>query len=183
MRRAHTPLTRLLLLLWSLCAAATDALDGPAACTLRPLSQKCNGNNECHPDNTNCPPVTTDVTCGEVPHSGRDGKVLTWGLSYKTTSAQQCCDRCKSHTHCNSWTFCGLPVCWGLDTGHNHTCTRRVCSNAGHCSALRPLSNSSDVRRAWCAAQTASAGCGGSTQPSCTQTVPSASAANTPTSG
>ena len=22
---------------------------------------------------------------------------------------------------CNSWTFCGLPVCWGLDTGHNHT--------------------------------------------------------------
>eukprot|EP00965_Chrysotila_dentata_P201226 6180467-Pleurochrysis_carterae.AAC.1 len=22
---------------------------------------------------------------------------------------------------CNSWTFCNLPVCWGLDTGWNHT--------------------------------------------------------------
>lgn len=22
---------------------------------------------------------------------------------------------------CNSWTFCGYPVCWGLDTGWNHT--------------------------------------------------------------
>ena len=22
---------------------------------------------------------------------------------------------------CNSWTFCNAPVCWGLDTGWNHT--------------------------------------------------------------
>ena len=30
-------------------------------------------------------------------------------------------DKCKKHGKCNSWTFCGLPVCWGLDTGWNHT--------------------------------------------------------------
>ena len=54
--------------------------------------------------------------------SGRDGKVLTWGLSYRAGSAQDCCDKCvASKRGCNSWTFCGLPVCWGLDTGHNHT--------------------------------------------------------------
>ena len=48
--------------------------------------------------------------------------MLTWGLTYKTSSAKDCCDRCKAHKRgCNSWTFCGLPVCWGLDTGHNHT--------------------------------------------------------------
>ena len=38
--------------------------------------------------------------------------------------------RCREHAAsgrkppCNSWTFCGLPVCWGLDTGHNHVRTR-----------------------------------------------------------
>jgi len=69
-----------------------------------------------------CPPVTTDSSCGEHPHSGRDGSLLTWGMSYRTNSAQECCDRCKLHPKgCNSWTFCGLPICWGLDTGNNHT--------------------------------------------------------------
>ena len=52
-----------------------------------------------------------------------DGTVPTWGPSYRAASAQDCCDKCKSHKRlCNSWTFCGLPVCWGLDTGHKpHT--------------------------------------------------------------
>ena len=98
-----------------------DVLQGPASCTQTPLREICN-DGMCHPDNEHCPPVTTDPSCGEHPHSGRDGAVLTWGLSYRTASAQECCDKCKAHPkHCNSWTFCGLPVCWGLDTGHNHT--------------------------------------------------------------
>ena len=103
--------------------ARAEVLNGPAPCTRAPLAQVCNAaGTECHPDNKNCPPVTTDASCGEHPHSGRDGAVLTWGLTYRTASAQECCDRCKSHERkCNSWTFCGLPVCWGLDTGHNHT--------------------------------------------------------------
>ena len=101
------------------------------------LSKICS-NGSCHPDNEFCPPVTTDPTCGEHPHSGRDGALLTWGLSYRTTSAQECCDRCKGHAkHCNSWTFCGLPVCWGLDTGHNHT--------FGECW-LRRLTDVADAR-------------------------------------
>ena len=94
---------------------------GPAPCALAPLAEVCNG-SQCHPDNSACPPVTTDPSCGEHPHSGRDGKLLSWGMSYRTASAQECCDQCKAHAkRCNSWTFCPLPVCWGLDSGNNHT--------------------------------------------------------------
>ena len=101
--------------------SCADVLPGPAPCAQARLASVCRG-DECHPNNEFCPPITTDASCGEVPHSGRDGHVLTWGLSYRTPSAQECCERCKQHPgHCNSWTFCGLPVCWGLDTGHNHT--------------------------------------------------------------
>ena len=98
-----------------------EILHGPAPCAQAPLAQICR-DGLCHPDNSQCPPVTTDPSCGEHPHSARDGHVLTWGLSYKTTSAQECCTKCKEHrAGCNSWTYCPLPVCWGLDTGHNHT--------------------------------------------------------------
>ena len=105
----------------SMIANAT-VLHGPAPCTQqRPFPEQCDG-GLCHPDNRDCPPVTTDPSCGEHPHSGRDGQLLNWGLTYRVSSAQECCDRCKAHPRqCNSWTFCGLPVCWGLDTGHNHT--------------------------------------------------------------
>lgn len=73
-----------------------------------------------------CPGVATDATCGEEPHSDRGGRGLTFGVGHRATSAQDCCDKCKKRsTHdkkpCNSWTFCNLPVCWGLDTGWNHT--------------------------------------------------------------
>ena len=71
-----------------------------------------------------CPGVTTDATCGEEPHSDRGGKGRTFGVSFRAKSAQDCCDKCKSWTRqggCNSWTFCGSPVCFGLDTGWNHT--------------------------------------------------------------
>ena len=96
--------------------ATSMVLDGPAPCAYA-LAEVCS-DGKCHPNNQDCPPVTTDPTCGEHPHSGRDGALLTWGLSYRTRSAQECCNQCKQHPkHCNSWTFCGLPVCWGLDTG------------------------------------------------------------------
>ena len=102
-------------------AALADVLDGPAPCSRAPLEEICH-DGKCHPDNSLCPPVTTEPSCGEWPHSGRDGAVLTWGLSYRASSAQACCDKCKAHPRrCNSWTFCPLTVCWGLDTGHNHT--------------------------------------------------------------
>ena len=102
-------------------AALADVLDGPAPCSRAPLEEICH-DSKCHPDNSLCPPVTTEPSCGEWPHSGRDGAVLTWGLSYRASSAQACCDKCKAHPRrCNSWTFCPLTVCWGLDTGHNHT--------------------------------------------------------------
>ena len=55
---------------------------------------------------------------------------ITFGVGYRAASAQDCCDKCKEHATkhpgptdpkgrgpCNSWTFCDLPVCWGLDTG------------------------------------------------------------------
>jgi hypothetical protein len=58
-----------------------------------------------------CPGVTTHETCGEEPHSDRSGKGLTFGVSYRAGSAQDCCDKCKAHAKgCNSWTFCGVPV-------------------------------------------------------------------------
>jgi hypothetical protein len=108
------------ILLWT-SQGSSEVLSGPAPCTLQPLPEVCNG-GQCHPNNSLCPPVTTEPSCGEHPHSGRDGALLTWGLSYRADSAQACCDKCKGHPKgCNSWTFCGLPVCWGLDTGHNHT--------------------------------------------------------------
>ena len=91
--------------------------------------------------------MTTDDTCGEEPHSDRAGKGLTFGVSHRADSPEACCDKCKaSKRGCNSWTFCGYPVCFGLDTGWNHTyggkrtgsitqsqpapllCTQRPCS-------------------------------------------------------
>ena len=88
----------------------------------------CNGAEDINTCMADCPGVTTSETCGEEPHSDRGGKTLTFGVSHRTTSAQECCDRCTAHSvknhknnPCNSWTFCNAPVCWGLDTGWNHT--------------------------------------------------------------
>ena len=72
-----------------------------------------------------CPGVTTQPMCGEEPHSDRGGRTLSFGVGHRASSAQDCCDKCAAHaksgrqpsTPCNSWTFCGYPVCWGLDTG------------------------------------------------------------------
>ena len=97
-----------------------------------------------------CPPVTTDSSCGEHPHSGRDGSLLTWGMSYRTNSAQECCDRCKLHPKgCNSWTFCGLPICWGLDTGNNHTYGEWYVAAAITLSAVTDLLRGCCARLSW----------------------------------
>ena len=76
-----------------------------------------------------CPGVTTDAQCGEEPHSDTGGDAVVFGINHRTDSAQQCCDKCRAHAAnprnskrpCNSWVFCPLPICWGLDTGWNHT--------------------------------------------------------------
>mgnify|MGYP006136844153 CR=1 FL=1 len=67
--------------------------------------------------------------CGEEPHSDPGGEAVAWGLTHKTASAAECCERCAKHAadpknagkQCNSWVFCYLPQCWSLDTGHKHT--------------------------------------------------------------
>ena len=93
-----------------------------------PGARGCCGDGVCEGAETeitcmaDCPGVTTHETCGEEPHSDRGGKGRTFGVSFRAKSAQECCDKCKTHPKgCNSWTFCGYPVCFGLDTGWNHT--------------------------------------------------------------
>lgn len=87
----------------------------------------CSGTEDIASCMADCPGVTTAAVCGEEPHSDRGGRTLAFGVGHRATSAQDCCDRCTAHSKrsgaagCNSWTFCGYPVCWGLDTGWNHT--------------------------------------------------------------
>ena len=72
--------------------------------------------------------MTTEAQCGEEPHSDTGGIAVVFGIKHKAESAQICCDKCREHAAnpkhikgCNSWVYCPLPVCWGLDTGWNHT--------------------------------------------------------------
>ena len=73
------------------------------------------------------PGVTTPAICGEEPHGDPGGEAVAWGITHRATSAADCCDKCTAHAKlnpkkpCNSWSFCYLPVCWGLDNAHNHT--------------------------------------------------------------
>ena len=86
----------------------------------------------CTPTESNlasCPGVTTQPMCGEEQHTDMAGNVIKFGVGHRAASAQDCCDKCATHAQahatkgraCNIWTFCGLPVCWGLDSGWNHT--------------------------------------------------------------
>ena len=93
------------------------------------------GDGKCEPPESSsscfedCPGVTTPAMCGEEPHSDPGGEAVAWGLTHKTASAAECCERCATHAadpknsqkKCNSWVFCYLPQCWSLDTGHKHT--------------------------------------------------------------
>ena len=119
---------KILAALFFACFARAESRErGVVPCTVE-LSKRCCGDGKCNgPENesnclADCPGVTTDEMCGEEPHSDRGGRGLTFGVSHRAKSAQDCCDKCKAHPkHCNSWTFCGVAVCWGLDTGWNHT--------------------------------------------------------------
>ena len=119
----------------TLAAAASSRTVLPCTST---RTRQCCGDGKCEgPEDVNncladCPGVTTDASCGEEPHSDRGGRGLTFGVSYRAKSSQDCCDKCKKQAAanpkktkrkgpCNSWTFCNLPVCWGLDTGWNHS--------------------------------------------------------------
>ena len=94
---------------------------------------RCCGDARCEGPETvdncfaDCPGVTTEPRCGEEPHSDVGGHAVVFGINHRTESAQACCDKCVEHAAahpskpCNSWSYCGLPVCWGLDTGWNHT--------------------------------------------------------------
>eukprot|EP00310_Coccolithus_braarudii_P016065 CAMPEP_0183360456 /NCGR_PEP_ID=MMETSP0164_2-20130417/55236_1 /TAXON_ID=221442 /ORGANISM="Coccolithus pelagicus ssp braarudi, Strain PLY182g" /LENGTH=214 /DNA_ID=CAMNT_0025534819 /DNA_START=29 /DNA_END=674 /DNA_ORIENTATION=+ len=59
--------------------ALCSVVNGPAPCTHTGLPEVCDAPHHCNADNTRCPPVTTELSCGEIPHSARDGKVLTFG--------------------------------------------------------------------------------------------------------
>ena len=107
-------------------SAAVEA--GVKPCGPKRGNNNCCGNGKCEgPEDeitcmADCPGVQTTEMCGEEPHSDRAGKGLTFGVSHRAKSAQDCCDKCSaSKRGCNSWTFCGYPVCFGLDTGWNHT--------------------------------------------------------------
>lgn len=63
-----------------------------------------------------------DASCHAQLHTDYDGPALTWGLDFKTKTAQECCDECKKRRAqgCNSWVWCPDPLCWAPDI-HNHT--------------------------------------------------------------
>lgn len=93
------------------------------------------GDDVCSPSETrescfaDCPGITTPEMCGEEPHADPGGEAVAWGLTHRTGSAAECCQRCATHAAepankkkpCNSWVFCNEPQCWSLDNGHNHT--------------------------------------------------------------
>ena len=89
----------------------------------------CSGPEDAISCPEDCPGVTTAAVCGEEPHSDTGGYAVVFGINHRAASAQDCCDRCQVHAAkpanakrpCNSWVFCPLPICWGLDTGWNHT--------------------------------------------------------------
>jgi len=117
-----------------LLAEAISEASGAVPCAGR-RKRRCCGDGICSgPETTancadDCPGVTTATVCGEEPHSDTGGYAVVFGINHRATSAQDCCDRCQrhaanprnAHKPCNSWVFCPLPVCWGLDTGWNHT--------------------------------------------------------------
>jgi hypothetical protein len=94
---------------------------------------------------SDCPGVTTPRVCAEEPHSDPGGSIAPgapFGMekSAKAKSAAECCERCQQHAanpkhaaqKCNSWVFCPLPVCWGLDTGWNQCAPRTCCARRLH---------------------------------------------------
>mmetsp|Transcript_22294 Transcript_22294/g.48660 ORF Transcript_22294/g.48660 Transcript_22294/m.48660 type:complete len:266 (+) Transcript_22294:270-1067(+) len=111
------------------------ALEGGVQACGEHRKHRCCGDGICEGPETigncmaDCPGITTQPVCGEEPHSDTGGHAVVFGIDHRAASAQDCCDRCVEHAKkhaasgkpCTSWVFCPLPVCWGLDTGWNHT--------------------------------------------------------------
>lgn len=88
---------------------------------------------DCFASLTVCTAFAADIPeiCGTEPHSDVGGFAVVFGIGHRTESAAACCQACQDHAEkmstegkpkpCNSWVFCPEPVCWGLDTGWNHT--------------------------------------------------------------
>ena len=57
--------------------------------------------------------------CGTDPHADYDGiDSFTWGYGpkgFKKDSAAACCDACREHGQCNTWVWCGEPLCFAPD--------------------------------------------------------------------
>mmetsp|Transcript_38497 Transcript_38497/g.46488 ORF Transcript_38497/g.46488 Transcript_38497/m.46488 type:complete len:280 (+) Transcript_38497:212-1051(+) len=76
-------------------------------------------------------PPGMPAVCGTEPHSDVGGYAVKFGIGHRRKDPADCCLACQEHAEeekqrggakpCNSWVFCPEPVCWGLDTGWNHT--------------------------------------------------------------
>lgn len=62
-------------------------------------------------------PIPED--CHPEQNADYGGEGLSWGLTYKTASAAQCCAACKDGASggCNVWVWCGdtSGICWTPD--------------------------------------------------------------------
>jgi len=63
-------------------------------------------------------PPTADQ-CGTMPHTDFDGTAsFSWGYGPKGLKAQtagDCCKKCQVHAQCNTWSWCGEPLCFAPD--------------------------------------------------------------------
>ena len=63
-------------------------------------------------------------TCGTEAHADFDGVgSFSWGYGPKGLKAQtagECCELCRRHAKCNTWVWCGEPLCFAPDVW-NHS--------------------------------------------------------------
>lgn len=91
---------------YNMPTTSNDAID-----STKPLLSFC-GNGECDGTETiescfeDCPGVTTPAMCGEEPHSDPGGEAVAWGMTHKTKSAAECCERCAQHASKNPQKPC-----------------------------------------------------------------------------
>jgi hypothetical protein len=57
--------------------------------------------------------------CGIQPHSDFDGSAsFSWGFGpqgLKAQTAGECCQKCREHPKCNTFSWCGEPLCFAPD--------------------------------------------------------------------
>ena len=76
-----------------------------------------------------------DAICGAQANLDLDGFAVSWGLDFKTPTAQACCDACRAHEQrdgqpgkCNSWVWCPEEKCWAPDIWDHslHECWLKI---------------------------------------------------------